>query len=393
LTACGTISPTARPSHSSTPVAASSPSPLSSPSLMPFVPPSPVVPDKATPLPVAFACSTQIPVGAALELVALRGSTDIVVRDITNVSKPVTRCGFKTCAQFCESYGPQSMRFVTRTAISYIVRSSEGVGGMYLADLATSKTVLIRKWGSSENYFWLYAWSPDGNSFTYFTSTEWRIQTASGDVALSPLGKGLQFNFRGDVVSDSVGFSADGLYVSANQANTSGALFQVVRLADLKVVYSSRNGSMATWAGTGAQLFFRVGPDLDVWDPINGARLVVRGLAWTNPVPSADGKRIVYEVASAAGYHFPRLVRLTDQPLKSITLSNLHRANTTLLTPTLVWYAAEAPCNDTPCRCDDAVCEPWLTGRTYVHDLVTGVISSSIVTGVADSWPHVAGQS
>jgi hypothetical protein len=302
----------------------------------------------------------------------------------------VNRCAFKHCEQWCTSYGPDNMQFVTASRISYIVRSVDGYGAMYLADLVSRKTVRVRIWGPSESYFWVYAWSPDGNSITYFTSTQWRIRSATSDISLSALGQSLGYNFRRNVDSDMVGFSADGQYVAVDQSNTKGALFQVVRLTDRKVVYSRGDGTMATWAGRGADLYFRIDSGLAKWDPVGGQRLVVPGLGWTNPVASADGNRIAYLSASAAGYHFARQVRLTDQPLKSIALSNLHRAGVSFLTPTVVWYAEEATCGQTPCRCDDALCEPLLTGHTYVHDLLTGVISPSIETGVADVWPHAA---
>ena len=32
---------------------------------------------------------------------------------------------------------------------------------------------------------------------------------------------------------------------------------------------------------------------------------------------------------------------------------------------------------------------PPLTGRTFLHDLVTGTERASIDTAVFDSWPHV----
>ena len=368
------------------------PTPIVSPSNLPVA---------TTPAPVAFACSSQIPSGSTLALATLRGSTDVVVRDITDLSKPLTRCAFKSCSQWCESYGPDFARFVTGSRISYIVRSGDGAGAMYLADLATQKTALVRKWSAADNYFWVFAWSPDGNSLTYFTSDQWLIRTATGDVALSPLGKDLGYNFNRNSDSQMVGFSADGQYAAVDQSIDlgtkqvdggygiqKGALFKVVRLSDKKVVYSRSDGTMAAWAGVGAHLYFRTSSGLEEWDPINGRQLVVGGLAWTNPVPSADGKRIAFLATDANGHHFASELRLTDQPLRPITLSSLPRAGIAFLNPTVVWYAEEAACNQSPCRCDDAICEPFLTGRTYVHDLMTGTISASVLTAIADTWPR-----
>ncbi len=402
LVACGSAAPTARQTPATTPVAISSSSPTSSPvaSPSPFVAPTPVAPEPSTPKPVAFSCSSTIPAGAQLAIVTLRGSTDVVVRDITNLAKPVSRCAFKHCEQFCESYGPDNLRFVTARHISYIVRSVDGDGAMYLADLSSRKTLLVRKWGPHESYFWVYAWSPDGNSLTYLTSTEWRIRSAVGDAALSPSGSGLGY-YGYDPSTDGfmVGFSPDGQYVAIDQstlvaANTKGAVFKVLRVSDRKLVYSRTDGSMATWAGgTGAHLFFRIGSGLQEWDPIAGAQQVVPGLAWINPVPSADGQRIAYLTIDAKGNHFAGQVRLTDQPLRSISLSRLPRQGVAFLDPTLVWYAEESLCSaSVNCAYGETSSGPPLTGRTYVHDLVTGIISSSVETAVGDVWPHLGSQ-
>jgi hypothetical protein len=421
LAACGGATPAANhtpdasraavvspsPASTASPSAVASPSapasPIASPN--PFVPPSAVPALPSTPKPVVFACSSTIPAGAQLALVTLRGSTDVAVRDITNISSPVSRCAFKYCEQFCSSYGPTDMRFVTSTSISYIVRSVDGDGAMYLVDLLSGNSLLVRSWGQQENYFWVFAWSPDGNSLTYFTSTDWRIRTAAADVALSPLGKDLGYNFNRDTDSRMVGFSADGHYVAIDMSidqgvtSTAGgytiqkaALFEVVRISDKNVVYSRSDGTMATWAGAGASLYFRTGSGLEEWDSVNGARLIAPGLGWTNSVPSSDGQRIAYLLASSIGYHSANDMVLTAQALQPTTLSSLHRTDIAFLKPTLVWYAEEAPCNDTPCRCDDAICEPQLSGNTYVHDLVTGQVSASVVTSVRDVWPRLGSQ-
>jgi hypothetical protein len=59
-----------------------------------------------------------------------------------------------------------------------------------------------------------------------------------------------------------------------------------------------------------------------------------------------------------------------------------------LLTATLAWYAEESRCSG---QCTDYGGPP-LTGRTFVHDLVTGTVSNSVVTAVGDVWPHLGSQ-
>src|SRR6266851_7100936 len=172
-----TFSSTPSPSNAAFPGATPVPSPAPIPSGAPIPSPSPA--PAGTPQPVAVTCSSQIPTGHELALVTLRNSTDVVVRDISDISTPVTRCSFKTCIQSCQTFGPTLMRFVNATQISYIVNDGNGHGALYLADLQTHTTKLIRTWSDDDgSYYWVYSWSPDGNTLTYLSSTDWRVQSA-----------------------------------------------------------------------------------------------------------------------------------------------------------------------------------------------------------------------
>jgi Tol biopolymer transport system component len=336
-------------------------------------------------------------------LVTMKRSIDILVRDITDLAKPVTRCVFKACDRFCPSYGPYFMRFVTATRISYVVESVDGDWAMYFADLVSRKTILVRNPGQDSSYIEAFAWSPDGSSLAYAESNRWHLRSAGGDVVLGTLGNDLGYNFNPDADSKMVGFSADGQYVVIDQSIDlgtkpapgggayvlKGSLFNVIRLSDKKVVYSRKDGTMATWAGTGAHLYFRVSSGLAEWDPVGGARVVVPGLAWINPVPNADGTRVAFETVNASGNHFAGQVRLADQQLQSFPLSTLPRMNVAFLNPTLVWYAEETPCSGHCPGYGETSAGPPLSGRTYVHDLGTGTISTSADTAVVDSWPHL----
>lgn len=356
-----------------------------------------------TPKPVALSCSSQVPPGATLALVTFSGSTDVVVRDITNLAKPVSRCVFKSCQQYCAVYGPDFMRFVTASRISYVVESVDGDWAMYLADLISGKTILIRNPGQDSGYVEVFAWRPDGSNLAYISSNLLHIRSAAGDAVLGTLGKDLGYNFNPNADSRMVGFSADGQYVAVDQSIDlgtkplagggayllKGSLFEVIRLSDKKVVYSRKDGTMATWAGAGAYLYFRVSSGLAEWDPIGGARVVVPGLAWINPVPNADGTRIAYETVNTKGNHFAGQVRLSDQPMQAIPLSALPGFGVTFLNPTLVWYAGESPCSGLCPGYGETSDGPPLSGRTYVQDLATGTISTSADTTVVDSWPHL----
>src|SRR6266567_1632622 len=149
LAAC-TLSPgaTGQASHSAaTPTASATASPTPNTSPFPTQTPGPT-----TPRPVAVTCSSQVPTGLReLALVTLRKTAGVVVRDITDIAHPVTRCVFTGPANF--------FRFVSATRISYMVTADNGDGALYLVDLQTQTTSLARAWTNEGSLYWVYAWS------------------------------------------------------------------------------------------------------------------------------------------------------------------------------------------------------------------------------------------
>lgn len=348
--------------------------------------PSPAQGGPTPPPPAPTTCLSRVSPEANLALVNLRGAADVVVRDISDLSQPVSVC-------LTRGGGATFFRFVSATRISYIVTNDQGTGALYLVNLLSRRTSLVRAWTNEGSLYWVYAWSPDGNTLSYLSSNadqiEWHVLSAAGDVMLSRLGSIPGRGVNADTDDAMVGFSADGQYVALEQTfsgpGTSAAPFQIVRLADHKLVFSRPNGSMATWAGAGARLYFRTIAGVEAWDPKSGAQLVVPGLAWTHPWPSADGLRIVYTAADGTGNHHVGYLRLEDQPVAGIVTTFQPRSGAVFLNSTLVWYAEESSCAQTQC----GVGGPPLTGRTFLRDLVTGTERSSIDTAVFDSWPHV----
>ncbi|HSS94250.1 MAG TPA: hypothetical protein VLR46_09695, partial [Candidatus Dormibacteraeota bacterium] len=210
---------------------------------------------------MAIVCSSQIPAGHQLALVTLRAVQGIVVRDVTDIQHPVTRCGLS---------GGAYLRFISSTRISYIVTSSDlgAAGALYMVDLSTSTTSLVRAWSAGGYASWVYAWSPDGQKLTYLSSdstgVKWHLLSAAGDKVLASMGTvpGRGVNLDNDDAM--VGFSADGQYVTVEETFTAqkGAAsstppIQIVRLSDLKQVYLRADGTMAVWGPTGARLYFR----------------------------------------------------------------------------------------------------------------------------------------
>jgi hypothetical protein len=340
----------------------------------------------AAPAPAPLTCGSRIPAFANLALVALPGKTGVSVRDISDLSNPISRC-------LVHGTSVTYPRLMDGTHVSYIVTGPTGNGALYLADLQTRHTSLVRSWADSALLYWVYGWSPDAKTLSYLSSSSaglaWHLLSAAGDVILSrfPLIPGRSTDLDSDDAM--TGFSADGQYVALENtftgAGSTAAPFQVVRLSDHKLVYSRKDGSMATWTGSGAHLYFRTVAGVESWDPKAGVQVVVLGLSWIHPWPSADGLRIVYTVADGTGNHEVGYLRLTDPSF----VGNgpfLHPGTAAVfLNSTLVWYAEEASCAQTQC----GIGGPPLTGRTFLDDLVVQSERLSVDTSVFDSWPHV----
>jgi hypothetical protein len=206
----GSASPTGQSQSPTPPSPTSSSSPNVSPRTSPSANPPPS--GSGVPAPVAVSCTSQIPSGAKLALVVLAKGISLVVRDITDIAHPITRCMI---------YGGSFHRFVDATHVSYIVTSTDGQGALYVVDLRDSSDTLIRAWTNEGSLYWVYAWNPDGKALTYLSSNgdkvAWHVLSGGSDVTLSDLGS---IPGRGvDPYNDDamVGFSADGKYVALEQ--------------------------------------------------------------------------------------------------------------------------------------------------------------------------------
>lgn len=325
-----------------------------------------------------MSCKSRTSRGRTFALVTLGNDRSIVVRDITDVAHPTTRCTI---------YGGGFPRFVDASHVSYISSQVSRPNALYVVDLQSGHHTLIRALGQGI-FNGVYAWSPDGKTLAYISSdgirAAWHLWSAAGDVTLGDLGSIPGRGISSNSDDAMVGFSADGKYVSVEETFTANP-FQIVRLADHKLVYSRTDGTMAVWARAGATLYYRSTSGLESWDPTRGTHLVIaQGFAWIHPWASADGKRIAYVDVDAKGYHYPGYVQISDG--QAIRVSSRPRARAVFLTPTLMWYRAEATCSG-----PNAVCglgEPTVSGRPYIYDVVAGTETPSIITTVFDSWPH-----
>src|SRR2546428_10945906 len=294
------------PSAAKTPVASGSPIPF----------PSPTPGGPTPPAPVAIVCSSQVPAGHQLALVTLSGIQGIVVRDLTDIQHPVTRCGFS---------GGAYLRFINSTRVSYIVTSSGDLGAsgaLYMVELTSSTTSLVRAWTAGGYASWVYAWSPDGQKLTYPSSdtagVKWHLLSAAGDKTLASLGTvpGRGVNLDNDDAM--VGFSADGQYVAVEEPSTArkGATpgtppIQIVRLSDFKQIYLRSDGTMGAWGATGARFYFRTTAGVMVWDATGKVQTVQAGLQWIRPWPSSDGSHITFSSLNAPGNHVVGIIDTT----------------------------------------------------------------------------------
>jgi len=315
------------------------------------------------------------------------------VRDITDVNHPSSLCTFN---------GGSYFRFINATRVSYIVFSSGdqgAAGALYLADLTTRTTSLVRAWNYSGFASWIYAWSPDGKYLSYISSdtsgAQWHLLSAAGDRILLNVGAVVPRDWNADVDDAMVGFSADGQYVAIEQTFTQGKgatstvpPIQVDRVSDGSIAYSRSDGTMAAWAGAGARLYFLSRAGVQSWGALGGVTTVSTSTSWIHPFASPDGRRMAYSVLSAQTNHISQVLDITTGATRQLSANP--RVGAAFLDASLVWYAGESACTTaTPCGLGG----PPLNGQTYLYDLVAGAETGSIDTSFFDSWPHVVGQS
>lgn len=336
-----------------------------------------------------MSCTSAIPSGAQLALVTLIGSADLVVRDITDISKPVTRCTFKTCIQYCSSFGPQSIGFISRTQVSYMVNSAGG-NALYVADLGTKRMTLVLRF-PEDSAPMSYAWAPDGSALVYVitsaagTETELHRLKGGQDQILATMpavpAVGCEAQCVGEDTWDyGLTYSPDGNYISL----TDSIVEPVFRIwtADGKQLNPPDSEIRAWSVWTGGQQYVAGAGGVQVWRG-GSSTLFLPGVSWMRPSASGAGQ-IIYEVRDASGWMH---VYTVDTVTTKIVELKKARINPTYLTPRYVWYGGERAC----VAADHCAAFPTVaTGTTYVYDLLTTTETQSVITGVADVWPHSA---
>jgi hypothetical protein len=328
-----------------------------------------------------------------LVIAKLRGSDQTVIRDVSEIDHASTIAtvdlpgGWAGDAWTSPSFGSQS-------AISYVADSRRlmrlalpGLGTVLLAETCFPQSIVT------------FGWSPDGQSFTYLIDPEdstnppnafqWHLVSAGVDrvIGTAPL-----WCYCGNGSEDftlAVRFSPDGQFVSLVDYVWRGTNLQVRRL-DGSLVGSEIRGdqsypnppTMGVWSG--ADLFFRDQLGVERWT--NGViKPFLPGVTWLHPWASPSGGQIVYSVRGSDGVAHVSVVDTTSGRTRQ--LSSQPRTAPVYLSSRYVWYRGERPCAPN----DPGICiKTTYTGTTYIYDLQTGTESQSILTDVADVWPHGA---
>ncbi len=139
--------------------------------------------------------------------------------------------------------------------------------------------------------------------------------------------------------------------------------------------------TMGVWSG--ADLFFRDKQGVEKWT--NGAITpFLPGVAWLHPWTSPDSGQIVYAARGSDGLAHVSVVDSASGRTRQ--LSGQPRDWPRFLTPRYVWYVGDRLCTplDGPCNVGTS------TGKTYIYDLQTGTEWDSLITDIADTWPHGA---
>lgn len=329
----------------------------------------------------------------SLALVTLRGSNQIVVRDITDISHPKTVGAFGPFPAL-GGYGAPSDQFVSATEVSYVGdKTDDAFGlptGLFRAPSGSPGIEIVK---GSEALF-VFAWSANGNSLVYLAATltgtalhQLRAGVDTTVTSLPRLGVGgcetlpcpPAFQDPADKWDFRLLYSPDGAHISVVQNGISG--FFRVWTSDGKLLSESDGGgpTMSVWSGS--SLYFRDATGVEVWhDGVISTFL--RGVEWIRPKASPDGRYIVYVARELGAAH----VFIVDTTSGQIRDLGPGRSEPAFLTSRYIWYQAEPVC------VPEGKCQPSFpgvaSGPTYIYDLQDSTETRSVITSVIDVWPH-----
>jgi hypothetical protein len=327
------------------------------------------------PTPIVSPPKQCTPSNRCLALVTLRGSSSIVVRDITDIAHPTTVSTLGTI------YEPQ---FVNATELSFLT-----VGAFVHSPLAGYPKTQVAKLNAGATF----AWSPDGQTAAYVTGAppgggQFHLVSGGHDRLVSPMPPfypaGCETQTGCERLNTRLLYSPNGAYISLVNS-WPGPAFRVWSSVG-KVLKSMDTGftTWSVWSGNG--LYFRDDKGVEIWRD-GAVSLLLPGVAWIRPSSSAGGGQIVYMVRDRSGTAHIDLLDTTDGRVRELKSSRSYPA---FLTSRFIWYEGERPCasgDRYPCGTDG---KTIANGKTYIYDLQDGTETESRITGVFDAWPHPA---
>lgn len=320
------------------------------------------------------------PSNRCLALVRLRGSDQIVVRDITDIAHP------NTVGNLGHVLAPL---FLDGSTVTY----ADGTD-MWRVPVGGSPSRMPPPFPGIE----VFAWSPDGNALVFVHGDP---SASSGmDVSLwkggsiRPLGS-IPFLGAGgceafsscnipNLLDYRLLYSPDGTQISL-VINSFGASVFRVWSADGKSLMSSDSHGVTMSAWSGSDLYFRDTNGVSVWRH-GTISTFLPGVAWIKPSASAAGGVLVYSVRDSDGWAHVQLVE--TETGKTHELSKA-RTDAVFLTSRFIWYEGERACAPADQCGPNPPIHP-LSGKSYIYDLQDGTESESIITKVFDVWPHPA---
>ena len=327
-----------------------------------------------------------------LVIAKLRGSAKTVIRDVTDIEHPSTVATLDLPTEWAAD-GWASPSFVSSSTISYpvddvqlVLRSVSGSSRISLTLACKPATIVT------------YRWSPDGQSFTYvlepaswitdFTPFEWHLVSGGADRVIGHAPAWCHCGSGSDEFSVDAGFSSDRRFVSLVDAFGAGSALQVRRLDgsvvghDVRGDQSKQMITMGVWSGT--DLFFRDPKGVERWRD-GTIKPFLSGVGWLHPSASPKGGQIVY--AARGSDHLARVYVVDTTTGQRRQLLGQPRTSPIFLTSRYVWYRGERRCGQN----EPGICNmSTLSGKTYIYDLNTGTEFESVITDIADVWPHSA---
>jgi hypothetical protein len=180
-------------------------------------------------------------------------------------------------------------------------------------------------------------------------------------------------------------YSPDGTMISLVTTGFTGSHFRVWSSNGTLLSSSDVQGlAMSAWSGS--SLYFRDAKGVEVWHA-GVITPFLPGVMWVKPIGSPDGGHIVYVARDSSGWSHTYMVDTKTKRVRE--LKKARSEPVVFLTSRFVWYEGERACVASDVCGAHPPFHPS-NGKTYIYDLQAGTETESIITSVADVWPHAA---